>query len=73
MRENKYPNIEAERARKGLSTGEMSSLLGVSRKTYYNWVSAGSIPQTALEHMSDYFGVSIDYLLSSNSARVASA
>ena len=45
-----YPNIEAERARRGYSKDEFSQLLGVSRKTYYNWVSKGKIPQGKLEH-----------------------
>lgn len=59
----KYPNIEAERARLGLSLEEMSKKLGVCRKTYYNWVSQGKIPQKKLETMADIFGVSVDHLL----------
>lgn len=58
-----YPNIEAERARRGYSKDEFSKLLGVSRKTYYNWVSKGKIPQSKLELMSSIFGVTTEYLL----------
>ena len=29
-----YPNIEAERARKGLTKEELAAVLGVDRKTY---------------------------------------
>ena len=58
-----YPNIEAERARKGMSVENLTSLLGVCRKTYYNWVSKGQIPQNKLEKMAEIFNVSSDYLL----------
>ena len=58
-----YPNIEAERARRGYSKDEFSKLLCVSRKTYYNWVSKGKIPQSKLELMSSIFGVTTEYLL----------
>lgn len=58
-----YPNIEAERARNGLTIEELSTLLGVTRKTYYNWVSKGKIPQPKIELMSDIFNKSSDYLL----------
>ena len=61
--EMRYPNIEAERIRNGMSKDEMSQKLGVSRKTLYNWTVSGNIPQKALEKMSELFSVSIDYLL----------
>lgn len=59
----RYPNIDAERARKGLTAEEMAEKMGVSRKTVYNWINNGRIPQSALEKMADLFGCSIDYLL----------
>ena len=58
-----YPNIEAERARHGFTKGELSKLLGVSRKTYYNWVAKGKIPQSKLEKMASIFNTSTEYLL----------
>lgn len=61
-----YPNINAERARNGFTVEELSKRLDVSRKTYYNWLSKGKIPQSKLVAMSEIFGVSIDYLLSDN-------
>lgn len=61
-----YPNIEAERARRGYSKDEFSQLLGVSRKTYYNWVSKGKIPQGKLEQMASIFGTTTEYLLVQN-------
>lgn len=47
----KYPNINAERARAGMSSGDLANRLGVSRKTLYNWISNGNIPQTAITKM----------------------
>ena len=44
----KYPNIEAERARNGMSSKNLAAALGVSRKTLYNWCATGNIPQSAL-------------------------
>ena len=44
----KYPNIEAERARNGMSSENLAAALGVSRKTLYNWCATGNIPQSAL-------------------------
>lgn len=65
-----YPNIEAERARKGMTKENLASQLGVSRKTYYNWVIKGNIPQSKLEKMSTLFEVSTDYLLGITTERI---
>lgn len=60
-----YGSIEAERARNGLSKEELASRIGVSVKTYYNWLNGvNPIPSTALIKMADMFGTDIDYLLS---------
>lgn len=61
-----YPNINAERARQGLTVDRLTKKLGVSRKTYYNWISKRRIPQSKLNDMSKLFNVSVDYLLSNN-------
>lgn len=58
-----YPNIEAERARYGYNKDEFAEKLGVSRKTYYNWVVKGKIPQSKLEKMASLFGTTTEYLL----------
>lgn len=59
----RYPNIEAERARSGMSKESLARELGVTRKTLHNWVRAGNIPQSALERMATIFNCSVDYLL----------
>ena len=63
MKDYKYPNIEAERARAGLSVEDLMTALGGSRKTYYNWTHKGKIPKAKLELMANIFKCSVDYLL----------
>ena len=58
-----YPNINAERVRSGLTMDQFAQQLGVTRKTVYNWMAHGNIPQSKLEAMSELFPCSIDYLL----------
>lgn len=64
MRKTKYENIEAERARLGLSKGDFVKTLGIAIKTYYNWLNgANPIPSDALIKMSKLFNVTLEYLL----------
>lgn len=59
-----FKNIEAERARNGLSKEEIAKKIGVTVKTYYNWINGiNPIPSTALLIMADIFEVDVDYLL----------
>ncbi len=58
-----YPNIEAERSRLGMSQTDISEMLGIERKTYYNWLTKGNIPIAVLTKLADTFQCSIDYLL----------
>lgn len=59
-----FASIEAERARKGLTKEELAKKMGVSVKTYYNWLNGRNpIPSDVLIKMSVFFGVTIDYLL----------
>lgn len=58
-----YPNINAERSRRKMTIEELAAALGVTRKTVYNWMVRGNIPQSKLEKMSEMFNCSIDYLL----------
>ena len=59
----KYPNINAELARKGMSKSDLAAQFGVDRRTVYNWLVKGKIPMDVAVKLSKFFGVSIDYLL----------
>lgn len=61
-----YPNINAERSRRKLTIEAFAKMLGVTRKTVYNWMVHGNIPQSKLEQMAEMFDCSIDYLLQRN-------
>ena len=57
-------SIEAERVRNGFTKEEMAKKLGISLKTYYNWIREETdVPSSALLKMSKIFNVGIDYLL----------
>lgn len=59
-----YPNIETERERIGLSKEKFAEMLGVSYKTYYNWINGvNPIPSDALSKMSQICNSNTDYLL----------
>lgn len=64
----KYPNIEAERARAGMTQDELCSQLHIARKTYYNWVVRGRIPISKVERLANILDVSADYLLGTTAA-----
>ena len=57
-------NIEAERVRNRMTREEMADRMGISVKTYYNWINENTdIPGKALMKMSRMFGVTADYLM----------
>ena len=59
-----YPNMEAERARLGMTKREFAKRLGASTNSYYNWINGKNpIPSNALIKMSKMCGTSIEYLL----------
>lgn len=60
----KYPNIEAERARNGMSKAELAKKLNVSNATLNNWQNGTTeLPIKKLVELSDLFHVSSDYLV----------
>lgn len=64
-------NIEAERARNRMTKESLANQLGVSAKTYYNWINEDTdIPSSALIEMSKIFGTKIDYLLEGAKERI---
>jgi DNA-binding XRE family transcriptional regulator len=66
----KYPNIEAERARIGMTKDDFAKRLGIATKTYYNWLNGvNPIPSDRLIEMSLLCDSKIDYLLGLSNKR----
>lgn len=55
--------IESLRKKKKLSQTEICKSLGISKKTYYNYIHKDVIPSDLLICLSNIFKCSIDYLL----------
>jgi transcriptional regulator with XRE-family HTH domain len=58
-----FDNIRAECARRRMSLSEMTEIIGVERKTFYNWESKGDLPVSVLSKIADVLNVSTDKLL----------
>ncbi len=59
-----YPNIEAERARIGITKGDLSAKLGISQKTLGNWQNGKTdIPCSKIIELATMFNCTTDYLL----------
>lgn len=57
-------SIEAERVRHRITKEDLAKSLGVTTRTYYNWINEDTdVPSSALIKMSRMFRVDIDYLL----------
>ncbi len=56
-------NIEIERVRLELTKGQMAAELGVSGKTYRNYIRGGSIPSGVLLKLVGMTGKTAGYLL----------
>ena len=56
-------NLEAERARHGITKTDLAQRIGVSLNTYSNYVNGAPMPSTKLCLLADMFHVSTDYLL----------
>lgn len=55
--------IESLRKKENLTQGELCERLGISKKTYYNYVYKDVIPSDVLIKLSAIFSCSVDYLL----------
>lgn len=55
--------IEILRKKKNLSQKELCKRLGISNKTYYNYVNKNVIPSDVLIKLSNIFDCSVDYIL----------
>ena len=58
-----WENIETERERAKLSRRELCDALGMTTRTYWNYLNGGSIPSDKLVAMARLFKCSTDYLL----------
>lgn len=56
-------NIEAERGRKNMSKEGLSRHLGITSRTYWNYIEGKPIPSDKLVAMARLFDCSTDYLL----------
>ena len=56
-------NLEAERARHGITKTNLAQRIGVSLNTYSSYVNGAPMPSTKLCLLADIFHVSTDYLL----------
>lgn len=60
----RFPNIEAERGRRGLTREEFVKPIGVTAKTYGNWQNSKTdIPCSKIILMARMLGCTADYLL----------
>lgn len=60
----KFPNMEAERIKKGLDKKQFSQQVGVTKRTVSNWQSGKTeIPVSKLVKIAEMFHCSTDYLL----------
>ena len=59
-----YPNIEAERARRGWSREKLGEHIGVTGNVVRSWIDGRTdVPAQKLIAMAQLFGCSTDYLL----------
>lgn len=62
-------NIISLRTKAGMTQAQLAELLNYSDKSVSKWERAEAVPDAyVLKHMSEIFGVSVDYLLSSHNA-----
>jgi transcriptional regulator with XRE-family HTH domain len=60
----KYPNIEAERIKRGITKEEFAAEIGVTKRTVRNWQSGDTeLPVSKLLRICNILGCRSDYLL----------
>lgn len=63
-------NIEKERIQRKLTQGQLAMKVGISHKTYYNWINEErDIPSRKLQRLAKIFDVTMEYLLESSTDR----
>lgn len=59
------------REERGLSQAEIAKIMGVGRTTYLKWETGENKPTRKLNQLSNFFNVSVDYLLGKTNLRKA--
>lgn len=63
-------NIEKERIQRKLTQGQLAMKVGISHKTYYNWINEErDIPSRKLQRLAKIFDVTMEYLLESSTEK----
>ena len=63
-------NIEKERIQRKLTQGQLAMKVGISHKTYYNWINEErNIPSRKLQRLAKIFDVTMEYLLESSTEK----
>lgn len=58
-----FNNLNAEMARNNMTVEDLAKRIGITKKTYYNWVHGNKIPSTKLIEIAKLFNCSLDYLV----------
>lgn len=66
MCKNRYPNLDAEQARKGVSDGEVASHLGIARESYNRKKKNLGFNFLEIRSLCTYFGKQFDYLFATD-------
>lgn len=67
MRSQTLANIEKERIKRKITQGQLAMKIGVSHKTYYNWINeVRDIPSRKLQRLAKILDVTMEYLLESS-------
>lgn len=61
-----YPNLLGQKAARGLTDGDMASIIGVSRTSYQSKRKSGRFTVKECQLYCRYFGKSFEYLFAPN-------
>lgn len=66
MCKNRFPNLEAEQARKSVSDGEVAAHLGIARESYNRKKKNLGFTFLEVRSLCDYFEKQFDYLFATD-------
>ena len=63
VRSQTLANIEKERIKRKITQGQLAMKIGVSHKTYYNWINeVRDIPSRKLQRLAKILDVTMEYM-----------